>query len=450
VATSIAATWTNWAGNQHAAGIDAYHPRSVEEVVAAVTRAAGQGRRIKVPGSGHSFTPIARPESVMLDLGALSGLIRLDGETGLVTVGAGTTLARLNDLLAGAGLALTNLGDIDAQTVAGAICTGTHGTGQRFGGLATQVAGLQMVLADGSVVSCSAREQPELWSAARVSLGALGVITAVTLSTVPLFALRAEEGPMDLDELTDRFDELAGSYDHFEAYWFPHTRSTLVKRNTRLPLAEGLERLPAWKEWLEDELLSNRVFGWTVELGKRRAGLVPTLSRVASRALGRRSFTDLSYRVFTSPRRVRFKEMELAIPRADAVDAVREVVAAFESSGLTVAFPVELRVSAADDIPLSSASGRDSAYLAFHVPAGVEHRDYFRLVARVLDPYGYRPHWGKLHELDAELLRTRYPRFDEFVSLRNRLDPQGLFSNDHLDRILGPASALAHPRPGSA
>lgn len=434
-------SWANWAGNQRSDAVTVEHPRSVEDVVTVVRRAAERGQRVKAVGSGHSFTAIARPEQVMLDVGALNGLHSASSADGLVTVGAGTTLARLNDLLAGVGLAMTNLGDIDAQTVAGAISTGTHGTGQDYCGLGAQVAGLEMVTADGTVVGCSPTERPELWSAARIGLGALGVVTKVTLSCVPLFAIRAEEGPMPLDELLDRFDELAGAYDHFEAYWFPHTRATLVKRNTRVPLAEGLDRLAGWREWLDDEFLSNRVFGWTVELGKRRPPLVPRLNRVASRALGAREFTDLSYKVFTSPRRVRFREMELAIPREAAVEAIREVVAAFEQSGMTVAFPVELRVAAADDIPLSTASGRASAYLAFHVPAAVDHAAYFALMAGVLDGYGARPHWGKLHTLDAELLRTRYPRFDEFVGLRNRLDPAGTFTNAYLDGVLGPCSA---------
>ncbi len=432
-------SWTNWAGNQTASGVRIEHPRSTEEVAALVRGAAERGQRVKAVGSGHSFTAIARPEDIQLSLSALDALHSADRERGLVTVGAGTPLRRLNDLLAGVGLAMTNLGDIDAQTIAGAVSTGTHGTGEKFGGLATQVAGLEMVTADGSVVTCSATERQDLWSAARVSLGALGVVTRVTLRCVPLFSLRAEEGPMPLAELLDRFDELAGTFDHFEAYWFPHTRSTLTKCNTRLPLAEGLDRLPAWKEWLDDEFLSNRVFGWTVELGKRRPSLIPRLNRVASRALGSRSFTDISYKVFTSPRRVRFREMELAIPRPAAVEAIREVVDAVERSGMTIGFPVELRVAAADDIPLSTASGRDTAYLAFHVPASVDHERYFRLVARVLDTYGARPHWGKLHDLDAELLRTLYPRFDEFLGLRREADPSGVFSNRYLDRVLGPS-----------
>jgi FAD-linked oxidoreductase len=435
-------SWTNWAGNQRVDGVTVEQPRTVEDVQTVVRRAAERGLRVKAVGSGHSFTAIARPESVMVDVGALNGLHSVDADQGVVTVGAGTVLARLNDMLAGAGLAMTNLGDIDAQTIAGATSTGTHGTGERYGGLATQIVGLELVTADGEVVRCSPTEEADLWSAARIGLGAFGILTKVTLRCVPLFALRAEEGPMGLDDLLGRFDELASGYDHFEAYWFPHTRDTLVKRNTRLHLSEGLDRLAAWKEWLDDEFLSNRAFGWTVELGKRRPSLIPGLNRVASRALGSRQFTDLSYKVFTSPRRVRFREMELAIPRQNAVEAIREVTKALDKSGMTIAFPVELRVAAADDIPLSMASGRDSAYLAFHVPAAVDHEAYFALMAKVLEPYGYRPHWGKLHSLDAELLRTRYPRFDEFVRLRNRMDPDGVFANAYLDKVLGPSASV--------
>ncbi|MGH9114513.1 MAG: D-arabinono-1,4-lactone oxidase, partial [Acidimicrobiales bacterium] len=404
-----------------------------------VREAAARWDRVKAAGSGHSFTGIGRPEGVQLVFDALAGICGVDRDTGIVTAGAGTSLRQLSDLLAGEGLAMTNLGDIDVQTIAGATSTGTHGTGRTYGGLATQVIGLEMVLADGSLVTCSAGERPELWTAARVGLGALGVLTAVTLQAVPLFAIRAEEGPMPLDELLERFDELAGGHDHFEAYWFPHTGATLAKRNTRLPISEGLDRLPAWKEWLDDQFLSNTVFGAVIGLGRRRPSWIPRANRFAARALGSRTFTDLSYRVFTSPRKVRFCEMEYAIPREAAVTALRDVVAAVEGSGMRIAFPVELRVAAADDIPLSTASGRESAYLAFHMPAGVDFRPYFSLVTGVLEPYAPRPHWGKLHQLDAQALRRRYPRFDEFQALRDALDPRGVFSNRYLDRVLGPA-----------
>lgn len=431
-------SWSNWAGNQRAEGITVVEPRDTGDVAAAVVRAANRGKKVKPIGAGHSFTGIGKPQDVQLVLDGMSGLRSVDRQAGIVTVEAGTNLHRLNELLAGEGLAMPNLGDIEVQSISGAVSTGTHGTGARFGGISTQIAGLEMVMADGAVLTCSADEHPELWSAARVGLGALGVITAVTLQTVPLFAIKAEEGPMALDELLSRFDELTEQYDHFEAYWFPHTDATLTKRNTRRLLQEGLEPLARWREWLDDQFLSNTVFGWTIALGKRRASLIRPLNRVASRALGSRAFTDLSYKVFTSPRRVRFCEMELAIPRTQAVEAIRDVVKGIEASGMDVSFPVEIRVAASDDIPLSTASGRDSAYLAFHLPAGVDYTEYFRLVSGILDAYESRPHWGKLHEMDAEVLSRRYPLFAEFLTLRNQVDPAGVFGNEYLDRVLGP------------
>jgi L-gulonolactone oxidase len=433
------ATWTNWGGNQHADGITIARPRSAEDVATTVKEAAERSQRVKPIGAGHSFSRIGRPEGIQLVLDGLHGLRDHDRSRGVVTVGAGTSLRRLNELLAGVGLAMNNLGDIDAQTISGAISTGTHGTGAAFPGLSAQVVGLEMVLADGSVVSCSPEQRPELWSAARVGLGALGVITAVSLQAVPLFALRAEEGPMPIDELLDRFDELAATYDHFEAYWFPHTRSTLVKRNTRVPISDGLHRLSPVKEWFDDEFLANTVFGWTVEAGRRWPRTIRRANRVAAGSLGKRTFTDLSYKVFTSPRRVRFCEMELAVPRQHAVTAAREVIGAINHSGMRIPFPIELRVAAADDIPLSTASGRESAYLAFHMPAGINFWKYFSLVASVLEPYEPRPHWGKVHRLEAGTLRRRYPGFDDFVALRDSLDPHGVFTNRYLDRVLGPA-----------
>lgn len=431
--------WTNWAGNQSATVAAVVHPASPEEAAAAVAAAAAQGRKVKAIGSGHSFTAIGRPEGVQVVLDRCARVRSVDPTTGRVVVEAGLTLRRLNVALAAAGRALTNLGDIDVQTVAGAVSTGTHGTGARFGGLATQVTGVELVTADGALRWCSAEQDQELFAAARVGLGALGVITALELETVPLFALSAVEAPLPLPRLIDEWDALADGTDHFEAYWFPHTGMTSTKRNTRVG-TDALAPMPGWRAWWEDSFLQNTAFGGLVGLGRRLPAAVPTLNRAEAGALGTRRYTDYSYQVFTTPRRVRFVEMEYAIPRQAAVETIRTVTGQIERSGLRVAFPVELRVAAADQIPLSTASGRDSAYVAVHVPAGTDERAYFALVAAIMDDAGGRPHWGKLHYLDAEALRCRYPRFDEFLAVRRRVDPGGVFANAELDRILGPVA----------
>jgi L-gulonolactone oxidase len=430
-------SWRNWAGNQSADGIEFVHPSGTDAIAAAVRAAAAAGRRIRPIGSGHSFTAIGRPEDVQLALDRHADLLDVT-PAGLVTVQAGMTLHRLNAELAARGWALTNLGDVDRQVIAGALATGTHGTGARFGGLATQVAGMELVLADGTELHCSPQVHPEVFSAARVGLGALGVVSTVTLQAEPAFALHAEEGTARLPELLEDFPDFMTSTDHVEFYWFPHTDRCLTKRNTRVPVADGLAPLSRWRSVWDDEVLANALFAAVVATGRRVPALVPPLARFSAGALRPRVATDLSHRIFVSRRRVRFREMEYAVPREAAVDILTELRRAVEASGWRVPFPVEVRVAAADDIPLSTASGRDTAYIAVHVPARSDPGPYFDRLEAIAGGVGGRPHWGKLHGLDATVLAKRYPRFGEFTALRDSLDPGGLFTNAHLDRVLGP------------
>jgi FAD-linked oxidoreductase len=440
----MTANWVNWAGNQ-SARCETVHPRGTGEIIAAVEAAATSGRHLRPIGSGHSPSAIARPEDVQLVLDRHDDLVRVNTVTGLVTVQAGMTLYRLNELLAGVGLGLTNLGDIDAQTVAGAISTGTHGTGARFGGLATQVRGLELVTAAGAVLTCSATENPEIYDLARIGLGALGVVSAVTLQAEPAFALRAEESVLALAEVMDRFDEFADESDHFEFYWFPHTKRTQVKRNTRLPIEDNLAPLRPWQAWWVDDFLSNTVFGTTLALGRLVPPLVRPINRISARALGDRTYTDRSDKVFTADRRVRFLEMEYAVPRSAAVDVLADVRRVLAASSWRVGFPIEVRVGAADDIPLSMANGRQTAYLAIQAPVGVDLSSYFATMERIMVEYDGRPHWGKIHHLEADDLRDRYPQFDDFVRLRDRLDPTGMFGNEYLEQVLGPVSRTWNP-----
>jgi L-gulono-1,4-lactone dehydrogenase len=437
-------SWANWAGNQTATATS-IQPRGTEQIVEAVLSAAARGQRIKPIGSGHSFTGIGRPvaDGLQLRLDRHADVISLDTVSGLVTVQAGMPLHRLNQVLAEAGLALTNLGDIDRQTVAGAMATGTHGTGAHFGGLATQLRGLELVLADGGVLTCSPTEHPEIFGPARVNLGALGVVSAVTLQAEPAFALHARETSVALSEALDRFEEFADETDHFEFFWFPHTDSVLLKRNNRVALDSGLNPLPGWRHWWDDEFLSNTVFGATITLGRRFPATIRPINRISARALGARSYVDRSDRIFVAARRVRFIEMEYSVPRAAAVEVITAVRAAIDGSDWSIGFPIEVRVAAADDIALSMAYGRESTYVAVHSPVGVDHAAYFATVERIMAEHGGRPHWGKMHQLDAGTLRRLYPRFDDFVGLRNRLDPGGRFANDYLDRVLGPAPGVA-------
>ena len=435
--------WRNWAGTATATPARWSRPRDEAGISAAVKDAAAAGLTVRALGSGHSFTAAAATSGVALDLSGWTGITAADTATGLVTVRSGTTLRALNAELDGLGLAMANLGDIDAQTLAGALSTGTHGTGSRLGGIATQVEALELVLADGSVVTCSASTRPELFAAARVGLGALGVISTVTLRCVPSFMLVADERPLPVEEVLEQFDELAAASDHFEFYWFPYGRQALVKRNHRLTGGDA-ERgtpvpaaLPAWRRFWEFEVMENAGFGALCRLGRARPRLIPALNRFSSAALSTRTYTDTSHRVFVTPRRVRFAESEYAVPRESLGQVITELRNAVPRLHHPVMFPVEVRVAAADDIWLSTGYGRESAYVAIHQYTGLPYQEYFDRFESIVAEADGRPHWGKLHSLDSGRLRSLYPRFDEFRRVRAEVDREGRFGNAYLTRVLG-------------
>lgn len=437
--------WRNWAGTATATPARWSRPRTEADICAAVKDAAAAGLQLRVLGSGHSFTAAAATSGVALDLSGWTGITAADTGTGLVTVRSGTTLRALNGELAGLGLAMANLGDIDAQTLAGALSTGTHGTGARLGGLATQVEALELVQADGSLVACSAMVRPELFAAARISLGALGVISTVTLRCVPAFTLAADERPLPVAQVLEQFDELAAVNDHVEFYWFPYGRQALVKRNNRIPPGDGATAtapgvMPAWRRFWEFEVMENAAFGALCRAGRARPAFIPALNRLSCAALSARTYSDASHRVFVSPRRVRFTESEYAVPRESLRHVLTELRREVPRLAQPVMFPVEVRVAAADDIWLSTAYGRDSAYIAIHQYTGLPYQAYFALFESIVADVAGRPHWGKMHSLDAERLRPLYPRFDEFCRVRAEADPESRFGNSYLGRIFGPPS----------
>ncbi|MFE1311086.1 D-arabinono-1,4-lactone oxidase [Streptomyces sp. NPDC058755] len=431
-------TWRNWGGNVAARPARQVEPASVEELAAAVRRAAEDGLKVKAVGTGHSFTSIAATDGVLIRPQLLTGIRNIDRDAMTVTVEAGTPLKRLNAVLAREGLSLTNMGDIMEQTVSGATSTGTHGTGRESASIAAQIKALELVTADGSVLSCSEKgteEERAVFAAARIGLGALGIVTAITFAVEPLFLLTAREEPMPFEQVLAEFDQLWAENEHFEFYWFPHTGNTNTKRNNR---SAGPEQpVGQLAGWFEDEFLSNGVFQVAQWAGRAAPATIPAIARISSRALSARTYTDIPYKVFTSPRRVRFVEMEYAVPRAALTDTLRELKAMVDRSGLRVSFPVEVRTAPADDITLSTASGRDSAYIAVHMFRGTPYQAYFTAAERIFTAHEGRPHWGKVHTRDAEYFAEVYPRFGEFTALRDRLDPERLFQNDYLRRVLG-------------
>jgi FAD-linked oxidoreductase len=427
--------WRNWAGDQACAPFEQLHPRSREELAEAISAAATAGRKVSVAGSGHSFTEAAMTDGTMVSVGALSGVIDADRPSGLVKVAAGTVLAELNEELHRLGLAMENLGDIDRQTIAGAVATGTHGTGAKLRNISSQVEAMELVLADGSLRELSADTDFGLLQAARVGVGALGAVTAVTLRCLPAFTLRRVDTPCPREEVFDAFQERADENDHFELFTFPYADSALVLERNR---SDGPPR-PRGRAaaFLNDIVLENWALEAISAAGKLFPRGIPSLSRFAAWLASGSKSTDRSDRIFANERRVRFTEMEYGVPREHGPEAARRVIEWVRSNRYPVFFPIEMRVTAADDALLSPSHERDTAYIAVHQYRGMEWRPYFEAVEAIMDEYGGRPHWGKRHFQTAATLAERYPRWADFQAARDELDPNRVFSNEYAERVLG-------------
>ncbi|MGD9961157.1 D-arabinono-1,4-lactone oxidase [Nocardioides sp.] len=430
--------WKNWAGLETASPRRTLEPRSTDEIVTAVLAARELGQPVKMIGTGHSFTAISAPEHTMLRPTHLGGIVAVDRTAMTVTALAGTQLKTLNAELERLGLSLHNMGDIAEQTLAGAVSTGTHGTGGVVSGLAAQLAALELVTGTGEVIAASPTENADVFDLARVGLGALGILTTLTFQVEPLFVLEADERPGTWEQTIASYDELVDANHHVDLYWFPHTDRMLIKANNRLdvPLGEA-EPLSRWRGWLDDDFLSNTFFGALTRVLNLAPAAIPRANEVAARALTARTYSDTAHRVFVARRTVVFREMEYAVPRAAGMAALREARRVIDASDWKISFPVEIRCAPAEDVALSTAQGQDSVYLAFHVHRDADHEAYFRAVEQVMVEHGGRPHWGKLHTRTAEDLAATYPRFGDFQALRDRLDPDRLFTNPYLRRVLG-------------
>ncbi len=427
-------TWTNWARNQSCLPSAWERPTTEDQLSHVVRRAADQGRRVRAVGSGHSYSSIACTDGVLVDLSGYDRVLDADPATGVVTVQAGITLRRLNDELAARGLAMEVLGDINYQSIAGALATGTHGPGIGYPTPSARMLACRIVIGDGTVVECSPNQDPELWSAARVGLGALGVLSTVTLQTVPAFRLHTVEEPMRMDRVLEDLDTLIDDNDHFGLFWFPGSDVALAKRSNRTD--EPLRPRSPRSAWVNDVVVDNHLFGIACKVATR----VPAVARsivAGAGSKGCHEWIDRSDRVFATPRLVRVIEMEYSIPRDAFPDAFEDLQRLIAGLGGPITVPVEIRWTAGDDIPLSHASGRDSAYLAVHMYRGVPYDQYFQGVETIMADHDGRPHWGKLHFQSAQTLAPRYPRWSEFQAVRARVDPEGRFRNSYTDRVLG-------------
>ena len=423
----------NWAGNQRCVPEHVHEPASTEEVASIVRTAAEAGERVKVIGGAHSFTDVAMTDGHLLSLDAMDRVLGVDGTD--VRVLAGIRLHALNDALAARGLAMPNLGDIDRQSIAGAVSTATHGTGAELGNIATTIVGLELVTGDGSVVRADESTEPELRRVARVGLGALGIVTEVTLRCVPAFNLRAVETIEPLTDVLADFGGVMRSTDHVEFYWMPGARRCQVKRNTRTdePARPQPKLAYVRDKWIGENL----AFGTVCRVGRRFPTLAPRVAKLVTSAAAERDLIDRSDRIFCSPRRVHFVEMEYGVPFDAVPDAIERIASLVSSLPFPPLFPIEVRASKGDDIPLSTAHGRDSGWIAVHQYVGTPYEAYFQGVEQIMNDYGGRPHWGKLHFQSRLTLQHRYPEWNVFRDVRERLDPQRTFANAYVARVLG-------------
>jgi FAD-linked oxidoreductase len=427
--------WTNWVGDQRCSPAEIARPRSRQELVATIAGAAAAGQTVKVAGSGHSFTDAALTDGVLVQMEALDRVLECDPKTGLVKVEAGIVLRDLNEELHRRGRAMANLGDIDKQTAGGAISTATHGTGAKLQNMSAQLASIELVTAAGETIELSEHNDPDAFRAARVGIGALGAIYALTLRTVPMFKLHRVDEIVPIDSVLADFERAADANEHFEFFTFPYSGSAITIRRNRseAPLK------PRSKLTLTiDAKVVEPVFATgLLKLGKRWPTLIPHINRRLSPLLAEGDYVDYSHRALTSERNIRFTEMEYAIPREHGPEVIRRVLDWIHSNRFPTSFPLECRVVAADDALLSPSHGRDTCYVAVHQFRGMEWRPYFEAVEAIAGEYGGRPHWGKRHNLSKATLAERYPRFGDFLAVRDRVDPDRVFANDYTRRCLG-------------
>lgn len=426
--------WKNWSGYVECPQTPLLTPDSGAQLARVLADAARDGKAVRMAGAGHSFSPLVASDGVIVSLDKLQGVIDVDMRTRVARVHAGTRLYALGAALAERGLAMENLGDINVQSIAGATSTGTHGTGIRFGNLATQIAALRFLTADGREVVASPAENPQLFDGGRIGLGSLGVLTEVSLRLVPAFRLRLERGKMDLEDCLAQADALVAANRSFEFYWLPHTESVLTKKwNTTDAPVDSV----GFGRWVSDVLLENTAFGLLCDIGKAVPSWCPSLSRLCAALISHGEQVDASWSMLSTVRAVRFNEMEWAVPADRGADALREIKALIAKRSFPLMFPLEYRWVRGDDIWLSPDFGRDSVHISVHQYRGMPFEEYFEAVQAICLNHGGRPHWGKVHSLRGSRLSSLYPRWDDFLALREGMDPSGRFLTPYLRGLFG-------------
>ena len=422
--------WHNWSCGVSCKPKASVAPKDEMELAAAIRTAVAP---VRVPGTGHSFTPVCASDGTLIDLSAFSGLRRVDAFAPTATFGAATPLWAFGPALHPHGLALKNMGDIDRQTLGGVVGTGTHGTGAELKSFSGEVAGFDLMLANGQVLTCNAQENAEVFAAGRCSLGMLGVMTEITMHVRPAYRLAEKNVLLSPDALFRDLDRLVAENRHFEFFWFPYADRAVCKALNETDEPAPVPRTPEeMRERGERSSADERAFAAINKVLPFASVLLKPSHRLFSRLMPGGDRVRWSHEAFPSPRTVRFNEMEYAVPRDKGPACLKDIVAAIRAQKITTGFPIEYRTVAADDVWLSPFFERDSATIAVHQYHRVDTTTLFSACETIFRRYEGRSHWGKRHTRSAAELEMLYPKFNEFRALRRSLDPKGKFLNSYL------------------
>lgn len=418
--------WSNWSGSQKSVPKARLYPASEADLAAAVRDATGPVRAV---GGGHSFSPVVNSRGTLVSLEALNGIVSHNRSSFEATLWAGTRIAQASPELAAVGQAFPNEADINMQSVAGAISTATHGTGRQLKCYSAYITKLRLITASGEITECSASENPELFQAARVAVGSLGIITQVTFRNRSPYRLREIQKVMNLNEAMQMVDREKDKHEHIEFWAFPFGDKAIVKiqNETQDPPTKTEEPFIDENNLLDWAADTARLHPWTNKWLQRALGLfVSDMTRVGN-----------SYDIYASPRAVPFNEMEYQLPAARGMECLEEMIAVLKAKDLPVFFPIEFRYVKGDDCWLSPFYQRDSVSISFHQYYKQDYKPVFKVIEPIFWKYQGRPHWGKLHTLGYKELTALYPRFEDFRRVRAQMDPAQKFLNEHMKKVFG-------------
>jgi FAD-linked oxidoreductase len=429
----VAGRWSNWSGGVVCKPRAIVSPRDEVELAAAIRRAQGP---VRVPGTGHSFTPLNATDGAIVDLAAFTGVRGMDPGRQVATIAAGTPIWDIGPALYSLGFGFKNQGDIDRQTLGGVVSTGTHGTGETLGSFSADMAGFRLMLANGDIIDCTPTENAEVFEAGRLSLGLFGVLTEISMHVRPAYKLAEKNFLLSVDDVFSQMDTLVTGNRHFEFFWFPYADNVVCKSlnesDAPAPDPRGSEEMYKRGEKTSSD---SRIFAGINEILPYAPYLLRPAHRLFSRLMPGPERVRWSHELFPSPRVVRFNEMEYAVPYERAKDCLNEIVQTVRKGRINTGFPIEFRSVAADDVWLSPFYRRASATIAVHQYHRVDTTSLFAVCEAIFRKYEGRPHWGKRHTRAADELEKLYPKYDEFLALRRRLDPTNKFLNAYLRGI---------------